>query len=300
MAAIAALLTASCGSTAPGDNALRDVRTLSADAMQGRAAGTPGSAMARAYIVKRMEEAGISPVGGGIEHPFDFQHGGAAHKGVNLIGQIKSSGGGDRVLVLMAHYDHLGVRNGQIYNGADDNASGVAAVLASAESFARSKPRNTVIFAILDAEEMGLSGAKALVADPPVPLDRIAIVMNLDMVSKSAKGELYAAGGHHFAWLKPRLNALAGDVPVILKQGHDGPPWTGQDDWTGASDHAVFHKAGVPWLYLGVEDHPEYHQPTDDADTIPVAFYANAVRTVEIIARRLDQDLDAIVAESRR
>ncbi len=303
IAAGAALATA-CLVAAPawaaGERALRDVEILSTDAMAGRAVGSPGSALARTHILKRFAQIGLKPVPDGFEQPFTFQVGTETRTGTNLVGQIAGTGRSDKVLVITAHYDHLGVRAGEVHNGADDNASGVAGLLAIAEAFAARPPKHRVIFAAVDAEEVGHRGSGALVARPPVPLASIGLALNLDMLSKSAKGELYASGGHHFPWLKPRLAALAGNVPVTLTQGHDGPPWTGDDDWTLASDHAAFHKAGVPWVYLGVEDHPEYHRPTDDFATIPRDFFARSVRTAVIAARQFDKDLDAMAEEAGR
>ncbi|WP_332773049.1 M20/M25/M40 family metallo-hydrolase [Phenylobacterium sp.] len=285
---------------AAGEQALRDVEILSTDAMAGRAMGSPGSALARTHILKRFAQIGLKPAYGSFEQPFAFAVAAETGAGINLIGQIAGTGKSDKVLVISAHYDHLGVRKGEIYNGADDNASGVAALLAIAEAFAETPPRHRVIFAVVDAEEVGHRGSGALVAKPPVPLARIALALNLDMLSKNAKGELYASGGYHFPWLKPRLTALAGKVPVSLKQGHDGPPWLGDDDWTVQSDHAAFHQAGVPWVYLGVEDHAEYHRLTDDFATVPRDFFARSVRTAVIAARQFDEDLDAISKEAGR
>ena len=100
-------------------------------------------------------------------------------------------------------------RPDSIYNGADDNASGVAAVLAVAQAFADDPPRHDILIALVDAEEGGLRGSRVLVAAPPVPRERVAMAVNFDMLGRSAKNELYVAGGAHFPWLKPRLEALA-------------------------------------------------------------------------------------------
>ena len=154
----------------PGDKALDDIRTLSADDMQGRAPGTPGSEKARAYILSRFAQIGLTPVGERFEQPFSFtKRDGSTAQGVNLVARIKGTGGG-KAMVISAHYDHLGVRGGEIYNGADDNASGVAGLLAVAEAFKAKPPKHDVIFAVVDAEESGLRGARAFAAAPPVPL----------------------------------------------------------------------------------------------------------------------------------
>jgi Zn-dependent M28 family amino/carboxypeptidase len=274
------------------DQALRDVRILSADEMEGRAPGTRGSARARAFLLERFRQLGLKPAYAALEQPFFYTIGGERRSGVNLVGQIDGTGTSDKVLVVTAHYDHLGVRRGKVFNGADDNASGVAGLLAIAASFRRLPPEHTVIFAALDAEETGHGGARMFVLRPPLPLSRIGLNLNLDMLSKSSRGELYAAGGYHFPGLRPWLDRLQASAPVHLKQGHDGPPWSGRADWTSESDHHQFHRKGIPWVYFGVEDHAEYHEPTDDYATIPTAFFLKSIVTVVKAARLFDSCLD--------
>ncbi len=137
----------------------------------------------------------MTPVDGSFEVPFSFNRNGVETKGVNIVGNCRGSGAGQRpvdgptvapVMVVSAHYDHLGVRDGAIYHGADDNASGVAVVLALARHCQRTPWTHDVVFVAFDAEEMGLQGARAFVAAPPVAKERIALNVNLDMVSRSA------------------------------------------------------------------------------------------------------------------
>src|SRR5690606_566789 len=141
------------------------------------------------------------------------------------------------------------------------NASGVAALLALARHFAASPPEHTIVFAALDAEEGGLRGARAFLADPPPDANAIELTVNMDLVSRNERGELYAAGAHHHPSLRPHLERIAERAPVKLRLGHDSPD-LGSDDWTSQSDHGVFHAAGIPFVYFGVEDHPDYHRPT--------------------------------------
>lgn len=280
------------------DQLLTDTRILSANDMEGRGVGTMGSERARAYLVHRLEEIGVDPAGESFEQDFIFTTGAQAHEGVNLIGKVEGTSRSRRVLVVMAHYDHLGIVDGEVFNGADDNASGVAAVLAIAESLMADPPRHDVILAFADAEEGGMRGSRVLVSDPPVPLADIALAVNLDMLSRSDKNELYAAGAAHFPYLKPRLEALSARAPVTLKLGHDSGG-KGQD-WTMESDHGAFHERGVPWVYFGVEDPPEYHKPTDDFDTIPQDFFRRSAQTVLDAVRAFDADLDDIAREAGR
>lgn len=282
-------LLASPALAAPGDRAIEDVRILSADDMEGRLVGSPGGEKARAYILGRLRDIGLVPV----EQAFVIKRkDGTETKGVNLIARIEGSTPGGTVMVITAHYDHLGVHDGQIYNGADDNASGVAGLLAVAEAFKASPPKHTVLIVALDAEEGGLRGAKAFLETPPVPVGTIALNINFDMLAKNAKGELYAAGGSPNPWVKAQLEALVPAAPVSLKLGHDTGPDDSFDNWTYQSDHGVFAKAGIPWVYFGVEDHPEYNKPTDDFATVPQAFFRKAVDTVIAAARLFDERLD--------
>ncbi|KSB87974.1 peptidase M20 [Caulobacter vibrioides] len=296
-AGFAALL---CGLAAPafagpGDTALEDVKVLSADAMQGRAPGTPGSQLARTYILERFKLIGVAPIGEGFERPFRFtRKDGATVTGVNLVARIKGTAPDGKALVVTAHYDHVGVRNGEIYNGADDNASGVAGLLAVAEAFKEKPPRHDVLIVALDAEEGGLRGAKAFVAQPPIPLSAIGLNVNFDMLSKNAKGELYAAGAAPQPALKPILDEVAKAAPVKLKLGHDTDADGKDNNWTTQSDHGAFAEKGVPWVYFGVEDHPEYHQPTDDFETIPQAFFKGSVATVVLATRAFDERLGEV------
>jgi Zn-dependent M28 family amino/carboxypeptidase len=297
----AAFLSAAPAFAGPGDKAIDDVRILSADDMQGRAPGTPGSEKARAYILSRFAAIGLSPVGDRFEQPFEFvRRDGAKVLGTNLIARIKGTEDGGKAMVVSAHYDHLGVRDGQIYNGADDNASGVAGLLAVAEAFKEKPPRHDVILAVVDAEEGGLRGARAFVAAPPVPLASIALDVNFDMLSKNARNELYAAGAAPFPYLKPILVKVAMTAPVTLKLGHDTDADGKQNNWTIQSDHFAFAEKGVPWVYFGVEDHSEYHRPTDDFATVPQDFFKRSVATVVQASLALERDLDEIAKAAGR
>lgn len=303
LALTAAVLSAVAGPAlaGPGDKALDDVRILSADDMQGRAPGSSGSEKARAYILSRFAEIGLSPIGERFEQPFSYaKRDGSSVQATNLIARIKGTEGGGKAMVVSAHYDHLGVRDGQIYNGADDNASGVAGLLAVAEAFKEKPPKHDVILAVVDAEEGGLRGAKAFVAAPPVPLASIALNVNFDMLSKNAKNELYAAGAAPFPYLKPILVKVAVTAPVTLKLGHDTDAQGKENNWTSQSDHYAFAEKGVPWVYFGVEDHAEYHKPTDDFATVPRDFFKRSVATVVQASLALEQDLDEVAKGAGR
>ena len=268
---------------------MKTVRILAADSMEGRRAGTPGGARARRYLLERLAALGVAPLAGGYEQAFPLTR--DSGRGVNLLGTIPGGGPGEAFIVLSAHYDHVGIRRGEIYNGADDNASGVAALLAIAESLTKTPLGHPVLIALFDAEEGGLSGARAFVANPPVARERIAMNLNLDMVGHSESGELWVAGATHHPAFRAVLDSVAAMAPVVLKIGHDRTGIPGEQDWTGSSDHGPFHAAGIPFLYFGVEDHKDYHKSTDDPETLTPEFFGKAVATVEAAMRRVDRML---------
>lgn len=254
---------------------LEDVRVLASEAMGGRATGTVGAERAREYLIGRLEAIGVEPWAGRFRHPFAGDPG-----GVNLIGWLPGEDEGASWLLVLAHHDHLGRLDGELHPGADDNASGLATLLGAAAALAERPRRRGVLLVSPDGEEEGQAGSMALAADPPFPLERVGLVVNLDMLSRSERGELWVAGTAHHAALAPALLAAAARSPVTVRLGHDQPdPDDERFDWSSESDHAAFHELGLPWLYFGVEDHPDYHTPNDTFERIDAEFFVGAAAT---------------------
>lgn len=271
---------------------ITDIQTLSADYMEGRSADRPAMAKARDYVEKRFKEVGLSPIGASFQQEFEVRQRGAAGvlKGINFIGQIRGTKKANKYIIITAHYDHDGIRNGEIYNGADDNASGTAALFAIASYFKKHKPDHSLIFVAFDAEEKGLLGSRHFVANLPVKKDAVVLNVNMDMISRNDKGELYAAGAFHYPKLRPALEAARKKAKVKLRLGHDDPK-LGRDDWTNQSDQASFHREKIPFIYFGVEDHKDYHRPTDDFANIQPVFYVKAVETIIESVKLLDKNV---------
>jgi Zn-dependent M28 family amino/carboxypeptidase len=280
------------------DQLLLDLKTLSADDMEGRQPGTPGGAKARAYVLERFKASGIQPFGASYEVPFVFTAGrgaaAAAREGVNVVGRIDGARTPRRYIVITAHFDHVGVRNGVVFNGADDNASGTAALFAVAKYFSARKPSNSLIFSAFDAEESGLRGARAFVAAPPVEASALAVNLNMDMIGRDPDNLLYVVGTYTQPFLKPFIERIAAKAPVKLVMGHDDPTKKDVEDWTGDSDHKAFCDAKIPCLYFGVEDFANHHKATDDYATMTHDFYVRAVETMVRAVEEFDANLDAI------
>lgn len=272
---------------------MQDVKNLSSNKMQGRKTGTQGNRKAQVYIENRFKTIGLKQLYHTYEQSFFFTDEGKRVMGTNLMGYIE--GKTDSWIVLSAHYDHLGIAekaiNGDsVYNGADDNASGVAGLLAMAAYFKDHPPRHNLLFIAFDGEEEGLQGSKAFVAHSDSLLKKIKLNINMDMISHSTKRELYACGTYQFPRLKPYLENAAKESKIKLLFGHDKPE-DGHDNWVNQSDQGSFYAAGIPFIYFGVEDHPDYHQVSDEFSTITPSFFYHAVETILQATKNLDRNL---------
>jgi hypothetical protein len=290
-----------CAQGVDSTRLLNDLAVLSADSLQGRYVETEGSRMAREYIINRLQQIGVSAYVPNYVHHFDFYS--ARHKknfnGQNILGMIE--GYSDDIIVLSAHYDHLGMRDSlTIYNGADDNASGVAALLQIASYYAKNEPNNTILFAFFDAEEHGKQGAYAFVNSVIADTFGIKLNINLDMIGRNDKNELYASGTFHYPFLKPFIQKAAQSAKVKVLYGHDNPKNKAQMDWTQSSDHAAFHQIGIPYVYFGVEDHADYHKPSDEFKNIQPTFYVNATSFILEVVKQMDENLDVIKQKTTR
>lgn len=268
------------------DSLLRHVEILSSDSFEGRRTGTSGGQKAQDYIVKKFKALNLQPLIENYTQPFSFKARVNEYSGVNIIGYVKGSSKADEYIVISAHFDHEGIKNNQIYNGADDDASGISALFAFAEYFVKYSPQHSVILAAFDAEELGLQGSKYFVDHSIIPLDHIKLNINMDMISRNDKNELYVTGTDTNEALKKVISDFKNPADFKLLMGHDGTD--GLENWTYSSDHAPFHMKKIPFLYFGVEDHKDYHQPTDDFENIHPKFYITAVSSIISIFETLD------------
>jgi hypothetical protein len=268
------------------------LRQLSADSMEGRKTGTLGSTKARQFIVSQLLHTQVRPLPGHDDflQPFSFSH----LTGRNIIGMIQGSAITDSVLVVSAHYDHIGIKNGDVFNGADDNASGVSVLLEAVHYFSQHPPRHSIIFCFFDGEEMGLQGSRYFVEHLPAGKHVFANI-NFDMLSRNQNGnELFACGTMHYPQFYYLLQPLVKRHPVALLFGHDGEqPSKPGDDWTYQSDHGSFHKKRIPFIYLGVEDHDDYHKQSDEFEKIDKSFFLHAAHLALDVVISMDSHANA-------
>jgi len=268
---------------------LATIQALTAPAMEGRAAGSAGGQRAREYIEARFATLGLPAAKrDGFRQSFAFTDwNGKPQNGTNLLTWCQGRNPKAPAFVISAHYDHLGVIDGRIYPGADDNASGVALLLYVAERCKATPYDHSLLFAALDAEEAGHHGARALLEAPPIAAERIALNVNFDMVSRSERNTIYVAGPGRWPFLKPLLTPAVEDASITVRFGHDGLDEL--EDLTLRSDHGEFHKAGIPFVYLGVGYHSDYHEPTDTPEKIRPEFLEGVTEVTYRILSALDR-----------
>lgn len=248
---------------------IHDLEYLASDICEGRKPGTVGHDLAKNYVLARMRAIGVDSFSSSLEQTFTGFNINASTIGRNLIGWLRGTSFPDKYIVITAHYDHLGKsENGEIYNGADDNASGVACLLAIAKFFKQNPHSYSLVFAALDREETGLEGAYNLVhlLGLQVGEENIRFNLNMDMIGRSDSNEIYACGLRYYPTYKYLIEQVQNKTNTRLLMGHDGG--TSGRDWSHASDHSAFHQKSIPFLYIGVEDHEDYHATTDDKEKI--------------------------------
>lgn len=273
-----------------------DVVYLASDYLEGRETGKKGEAMAAQYIASRFQALGLQPKGSqGWFQSFDFRFtpnphadpaAGEARTGRNVLGYLDR--GAARTIVIGAHYDHLGhgafgsraPGDSAIHNGADDNASGVAALLDIAAQLAASPARNNnYLFLAFSGEELGLYGSKHFVDAPTLGLDQLNYMINLDMVGRLNAENILAVNGAGTspAW-KPAFEQ-------INRQGLQIKP---SDSGVGPSDHTSFYLKEIPVLHLFTGQHQDYHKPEDDSHLINF----EGIRTISNWVVALIEELD--------
>ncbi len=245
------------------DRILADISYLSSDHFKGRACRSPEAQEAAAFIAARFAKAGLEPVAGGD----GFFHGTADESmAPNVLGMRRGSG--DEFVLISAHYDHLPLKSDgedRIYNGADDNASGTAAVLAIADAMQQARMRTdaSIIFIAFTGEEAGLRGSRFLAGKPPFALARVRGMFNMDMISRGEPDLIFVDGGKEAGPLRDLLANENRRLKIGLRLVMGTHP-----DWLARSDQGPFIRRKVPAVLLSVEDHADYHEVTDTADRV--------------------------------
>lgn len=267
-----------------------DVRYLADDARDGRAAGTQGYDAAVAYVLSQLAQTHAEPVGTqGFLQRFDFAvEGLAPGRTANVLARVRGEAPDGVTLLVGAHLDHVGhgargsrSRSRAVHNGADDNASGSAAVLELARSLSRAPARRDVVLAWFGGEEIGLLGSRHLATHPVEATRGLGAVVNFDMVGRLRDCRVIVEG-------RESARGIAGVIAAAnARSRFDVRPWDARLGSWGSSDHHTFAALGVPYLFFFTGLHREYHTELDDAETLNFRGIAAVIGLAERALRAL-------------
>jgi Zn-dependent M28 family amino/carboxypeptidase len=276
----------------------RHVNVIADDSMLGRNTPSRGLDMTAAYVAAEFKRLGLKPGGDAGSYIQRYPLG----KGLARVRSAATRPGGfdslsapnsvgilpgtdpvlrDEYIVVSAHMDHVGVNGASvkdsIWNGADDDASGTAGVLALAEAFAQAPTRRSIIFLTVSGEEHGLWGSAWFANNSPVPINRIVANFNLDMIGRNWKDSIVVIGIEHsdLGGTLARVNAAHPELGITAMRD----PWP-QENFFGRSDHYNFARRGIPALFFFNGVHEDYHQPSDSPDKIDAEKESRVVRLI--------------------
>lgn len=289
----------------------RMLEVLAADSLEGRRTATRGEQRAANFIAGEMRRIGLSPAGDTgyvqlvpltlhrladgrerlqLRGGSDIVPADRRREGRNVIGMIVGTDPvlRDEAVVVGAHFDHLGigrpVDGDSIYNGADDDASGVVAVLGIAQALAAgTPPRRTVIFAAFTGEEQGLLGTRWYLEHPPVPIARTVVNLQVEMIGRPDS----LAGGTGRAWLTGFERSTLGDIlraggiPIVADPRPD-------QRFFERSDNIAFARRGIPAHTLSSFNlHADYHRPSDELERVDLTHMTDVIRAAAGAVRLL-------------
>jgi hypothetical protein len=291
----------------PGSDAKQNITFLASDALEGRGTGTPGELKAATFIAEKFAELKLTPKGGTTWfQEFDYvphagaqmhQVGDSTKMGMGLVKEIHSrnvvgflDNKAKTTVIIGAHYDHLGYGDENslwtgekaIHNGADDNASGVAALLELAK-WLSGKPKGTLnnnyLFIAFSGEEKGLWGSNHFTKNPTIDLGTANYMLNMDMVGRLNAEKALAVNGVGTSpeWMKVLPEIKVDDIKIVTSESGVGP-----------SDHTSFYLMDIPVLHFFTGQHEDYHKPGDDVEKINFHGLMSVVKFMETVIEKMD------------
>jgi Zn-dependent M28 family amino/carboxypeptidase len=286
---------------------------LASDEFEGRNTGEPGQKKAAEYIRNFFMEREIASPLGGDDY---FQDIPTEHLRPNLkpsenvVAFIEGTEKPDEVIVISAHYDHVGMRNGEIYNGADDDGSGTVGVMEIAEAFKLASqnghgPKRSVLFLLVTGEEKGLLGSKFYVNFPIFPLENTIANLNIDMIGRIDEAHqddpnfVYLIGSDR---LSTELHQISEQMNEKFTQLSLDYTYNAEDDpnrFYYRSDHYNFAKNNIPIIFYFNGTHEDYHRPSDTPDKIEYELLAKRSQLIFYTAWELANREKRIVVDKQ-
>jgi Zn-dependent M28 family amino/carboxypeptidase len=259
---------------------------VASDKMEGRETGSKGQKLAGKYLIETYKNNGISFPTGATDFyqkvPAEFMnkdHSEKLEESENIWAFIEGSEKPDEILVVSAHYDHVGMKNGQIYNGADDDGSGTVALLEIAQAFQQAKkegfgPKRSILFLHVTGEEHGLHGSRYYTENPLFPLAKTITDINIDMIGrrdehhKNSNNYIYLIGSDYLSTDLYKICEEANKESVKIKLDYKFNDRNDPNRFYYRSDHYNFAKHNIPSVFLFNGVHDDYHQATDEVEKI--------------------------------
>ncbi|HAY3533471.1 M28 family peptidase [Elizabethkingia anophelis] len=297
------------------ENLKRDLYIIASDEMQGRDTGSPGQKKAGEYMINQYKKNGIGhpPSMSSYYQKVPSEYMSKRKKindSENILAYIEGSEKPNEIIVISAHYDHVGMNNGEIYNGADDDGSGTVGVMAIAEAFHKAKkaghgPKRSILFLHVTGEEKGLFGSSYYSDNPIFPLANTVADLNIDMIGrvdplhKDNPNFVYVVGSEMLSsQLKEAVEkANKATHNLYLDYKYDDPK--DPDRIYYRSDHYNFAKHNIPIAFFFDGIHEDYHKPTDTPDKIDYPLLMKRTHLVFAIAWDLANRPDRIVVDKK-
>ena len=277
----------------------KHIEVLSSDSLEGRETGKPGQKMAAEYIANQFKKIGIPPYKRKTYYQ-KFKVKSERHickcddcdlaffkrifksnqtiRGENVLGYIEGSDLKDELLIITAHYDHLGKHDSLIFNGADDDASGVSAALEIAEAFMLAKkaghgPRRSILIMPVSGEEKGLLGSRYYTDNPIYPLENTVANLNIDMIGRlddwhDNGNYVYLIGSDRLSYDLHNLNEKINDDYIGIDLDYRFNDKDDPNRYYYRSDHYNFAKNDIPVIFYFNGVHEDYHKPSDTIEKI--------------------------------
>ncbi|MCF6297011.1 MAG: M28 family metallopeptidase [Flavobacteriaceae bacterium] len=287
---------------------------LASDVFEGRRTGEKGTKLAANYIVNYYKHIGIKPLKGYDNYlqeiPEEFFQGRSNASSQNIMAFIPGSEIPEEIIVISAHYDHLGKKGEIIYYGADDDASGTSAVMQIAEAFQEAKklghgPKRSILFLNFTGEEEGLFGSKYYTSHPIFPLENTVVNLNIDMVGrvdekhKDNPNFIYLIGADK---LSSELHNLSEAVNKKYTQLEFDYTYNDENDpnrFYYRSDHYNFAKNNIPVIFYFNGVHEDYHQPTDTPDKINYEILAKRAQLIFYTAWEIANRKERLIVDEK-
>lgn len=297
------------------DELKKNLMVIASDEMEGRQTGSEGQKKAGVYMIDYYKNLGVSyPKALGSYYQKVPKEALKSRRGElpdseNILAFIEGTEKPEEIIVISAHYDHVGTNNGVVYNGADDDGSGTVAVMEIAEAFQQAKkagkgPKRSILFLHVTGEEHGLLGSKYYSENPVFDLKNTVVNLNIDMIGRSdkeneGKNYVYVIGSEMLSTELKKINVAANKATQNLELNYKYDDPNDPMRLYYRSDHYNFAKHGIPVAFFFDGIHEDYHQPTDDPEKIDYPLLQKRAQLVFATAWELANRKERIVVDKK-